>query len=289
MYTVNIGDDNYYKRYIVQVQAMNPIGAGPLSPETEVYSAEAMPQVQPSLIKAIPFNSTALNVSWAPVDFTREKLRGKLIGHRIKYWRNGHDPQTDSLTLLNRRPENWGLIVALQPDTEYYVTVMAYNDAGSGPEAEPVLQRTYKAAPQRPPTSVNVKARDATSVFVTWRGGATVSSDEEPIIGYKVRYWEADQPIAKAKEVYKYLDEGDLEAVISGLIPGKVYKLRVLAYSWGGDGKMSSPAWEFKMGTGDPPAGTGRLTAGSLSVTSSFLQCLLSTSFSLFILIFLIN
>ena len=52
--------------------------------------------------------------------------------------------------------------------------------------------------------------------------------------------------------MYKYLDGGDLEAVISGLVPGKVYKLRVLAYSWGGDGKMSSPAWEFRVGEGSP-------------------------------------
>jgi hypothetical protein len=278
MYTVNVGDENYYKRYVVQVQAINPIGPGPLSPPVEIYSAESMPQVQPSLVQAYPHNSTALNVTWAPVDVTREKLRGRLIGHRIKYWRNGHDPQTDSLTLLNRRIDNTGLIVALQPDTEYYVTVMAYNDAGSGPESEPVIQRTYKAAPQRPPTSVNVRALDATSVMVTWRGGATVTSDEEPILGYKVRYWESDQPIAKAREVYKNLDGGDLEAVISGLVPGKVYKLRVLAYSYGGDGKMSSPAWEFKVGTGSHPAGAGRLTSagiGSRSHTHSILPLFL--------------
>ena len=48
------------------------------------------------------------------------------------------------------------------------------------------------------------------------------------------------------------MDGGDLEAVISGLVPGNVYKLRVLAYSWGGDGKMSSPAWEFRVGEGAP-------------------------------------
>ena len=100
---------------------------------------------------------------------------------------------------------------------------------------------------------------------MTWRGGATVTSDEEPILGYKVRYWESDQPIAKAHEVYKNLDGGDLEAVISGLIPGKVYKLRVLAYSYGGDGKMSSPAWEFKVGTGTHVGGVGRLTSAARS------------------------
>lgn len=252
LYTVSVGEENYFKRYRVAVKAINSYGEGPSSLEHEVYSAESMPQVQPSLVKAYPFNSTALNVSWAPLDITREKIRGRLIGHRIKYWRNGHDPESDSQTLLSRGVDPWGLIVALQPDNEYYVAVMAYNDAGSGPESEPFLARTYKASPQRPPTSVKVTARDSTSVMVTWRGVSTVGSNEEPILGYKVRYWESDQPIAKAREVYKYLDGGDLEAVISGLVPGKVYKLRVLAYSWGGDGKMSSPAWEFRVGEGSP-------------------------------------
>lgn len=39
-----------------------------------------------------------------------------------------------------------------------------------------------------------------------------------------------------------------LEARITNLTPGKVYKLRVLAYSNGGDGRMSSPAHTFQMG-----------------------------------------
>jgi hypothetical protein len=241
MYAVNVGEDNYFKRYLVRVQAMNMIGAGRvISDPVVVYSAESMPQVAPNQVYAVAYNSTSLNVSWAPLEMTREKIRGRLIGHRIKYWPNNKDPQLDSLTLLNRGLDPWGLIVALVPDTEYYISVMAYNDAGSGPESEPFLARTYKAAPQRQPTSVNITAIDSHSVMVTWRGITTLTNAEEPIIGYKVRYWESDQPIPSAREVYKYLDGGDLKAIISDLIPGKVYKLRVLAFSSGGDGKMSS-------------------------------------------------
>ena len=107
------------------------------------------------------------------------------------------------------------------------------------------MSRTYKASPQRPPVNVQVYAVDSTTIRVTWRG-VSVTSNEEPIIGYKVRYWQADQPIITAKEAYKYLDGQDLEAIISALVPGKIYKLRVLAYSLGGDGKMSSQ-WEFRV------------------------------------------
>lgn len=39
-----------------------------------------------------------------------------------------------------------------------------------------------------------------------------------------------------------------LEAYIYNLVPGKAYHLRVLAYSYGGDGRMSSPAHTFQMG-----------------------------------------
>lgn len=82
----------------------------------------------------------------------------------------------------------------------------------TGPESEPALSRTYKAAPQRPPVNVQVYAVDSSTVRVTWRG-VSASSDEEPIHGYKVRYWQTDQPIITAKEVYKYLD-GDRKSVV---------------------------------------------------------------------------
>lgn len=48
-----------------------------------IYSAEDMPQVSPQQVFAISYNSTALNVSWTPIDQSREMLRGKLIGHRV--------------------------------------------------------------------------------------------------------------------------------------------------------------------------------------------------------------
>jgi hypothetical protein len=37
-----------------------------------------------------------------------------------------------------------------------------------------------------------------------------------------------------------------LEATMNDLTPGKTYYLRVLAFSQGGEGKMSSPAWQFQ-------------------------------------------
>lgn len=54
---------------------------------------------------------------------------------QIKYWKNGTDEE-DSVYYLSRTTRSWALIVGLQPDTHYFVKVMAYNSAGEGPESE---------------------------------------------------------------------------------------------------------------------------------------------------------
>jgi len=62
-----------------------------------------------------------------------------------------------------------------------------------------------------------------------------------------VRVWENDQDMSTANDTIVSIGN-KLETYVTKLIPGKVYRLRVLAYSNGGDGRMSSPAHIFQMG-----------------------------------------
>ena len=121
------------------------------------------------------------------------------------------------------------------------------NNTGEGPQSERFLERTYKKAPLKPPTTVYVVAVNPSTVRVTWRYIAP-SVDEEPLTGYKVRVWESDQDMSVANDTLVPLGR-KLEAYVTGLSWGKRYNLRVMAYSAGGDGKMSSPTWVFRMGT----------------------------------------
>lgn len=73
----------YHLIFLNLFQAINADGAGPISNTTVIYSAEDMPQVAPQQVSARPFNSTSINVTWTPIELTREKIRGKLIGHRV--------------------------------------------------------------------------------------------------------------------------------------------------------------------------------------------------------------
>lgn len=247
-HTINLAGDVFYRPFEVMVQPVNMLGPGPLSQVALIYSAQQMPRVQPTNVYALAHNSTALNVTWSPVSDLEQAESGLLIGYRIRYWPTGKDPQTHSLTYLKRGLESWGLLVGLQPDSEYHVAVMAYNEAGSGPESENFRARTFKWAPQRAPSSVNAEFIDDTSIRVTWRGVTHVSTNEEPVLGYKVRYWRQDEPMSQARDIIKRLEGAqELSVDIRGLVPGETYKLRVLAFSSGGDGKMSSPELIIKV------------------------------------------
>ncbi|XP_066248303.1 contactin [Euwallacea similis] len=242
---VQIEPKFYYTKYLVKVQAINEIGPGPISAEALIFSAEDMPQVAPQLVLAKSYNSTALNVSWEPIEEIREKIKGKLIGHRIKYWRKD-TREEDSVYYLSRTTRPWALIVGLQPDTYYFVKCMAYNGAGEGPESERYLERTFRKAPQKPPSSVRVYGINPSTINVQWRY-VQPSLEEEPLQGYKIRIWEFDQDLSTANDTIVPFG-GHLEGYVNGLSPGKTYRMRVLAYSNGGDGRMSSPELVFQMG-----------------------------------------
>merc|ERR1712228_806167 len=93
--------------------------------------------------------------------------------------------------------------------------------------------------------------------------GPTV--EEEPLTGYKVRYWESDKDISVANDTIVYIGNR-LETTIEDLTPRKTYYLRVLAFSQGGEGKMSSPAWQFQMGDPDELKAQARGTAASMDI-----------------------
>lgn len=164
---------------------------------------------------------------------------------QLKYWRSDI-AEENAVYYLSRTTKPWSLIVGLQPDTYYFVKVMAYNAAGEGPESERYLERTYRKAPQKPPSAVHAYGVNPSTVRVVWRY-VTPAIDEEPVIGYKIRVWEVDQDMSTANDTV-ILVGGKLEAYITDLTPGKTYHMRVLAFSNGGDGRMSSPALTFQMG-----------------------------------------
>jgi Fibronectin type III domain len=109
------------------------------------------------------------------------------------------------------------------------------------------------AEPKEFPMGVRVRTRDWITVVVDWRGIMT-GPQEEPIEGYKIRVWRQGEDVKEAKDQVLPLGllDGSLYTLLGGLSPGQSYNLRVLGYSRGGDGRMSSPVWQFRMGEFSP-------------------------------------
>lgn len=93
---------------------------------------------------------------------------------------------------------------------------------------------------------MHVYGINPSTVRVVWRY-VGVTMEEEPIMGYKVRVWESDQDMSTANDTIINIGN-KLECYVDTLTPGKSYKMRVLAFSNGGDGRMSSPTLHFQMG-----------------------------------------
>ena len=148
------------------------------------------------------------------------------------------------------------------------------NSSGPGPESERFIERTFKMRPQKPPTAVQVHGINPSTIRVSWRYVAP-TVQEEPLTGYKIRVWESDKDVLQANDTTVYIGAYDfkLEATIPDLSPGKTYFLRVLAFSQGGEGKMSSPAWKFQMG--DPARLNSSPVIESISVITAIIIPLL--------------
>ncbi|KAJ8301653.1 hypothetical protein KUTeg_020640 [Tegillarca granosa] len=233
-FTTMVGANFFYLPYDVTVTAFNKNGTADAFTSAVVYSAEDMPVGVPRNVYAKPYNSTALTVHWNPVPNNRETMKGVLLGYKVNYWKRYGETEFQAIQAIFDNGDGHrksAVIIGLQANEWYYVSVIAYNSAGNGPKT-----------PQLYPTEVHVWSHGADSVFVTFRG-VTSQKGEDPLRGYKIRYWKLNEDIRLARDI-------DVEranhGTIYGLKDGLVYRLRV----WSDTNRHDSnrnPSWSPKI------------------------------------------
>lgn len=249
-YTVPLpSDDLYYLPFDVMVGVGNYFGRGPNSSIETIYSSEGIPLARPVNVNGYEINSTALWVTWDPMDNTREKAKGVIKGYRITINIEIVDDDTNEIsfkkvvTSYYHGQMSGNQVIGLEPNTDYWVTVEMFNSAGLSNPSERQRLSTCLGAPILYPEFVTISSHGPDSVYVEWRGVST-GLYEETLWGYKMRYWLQGDNIRTANDT---ITGKETQGVIYGIQRGYVYSLRVLGFSKGGDGKMS-PTKYFTLG-----------------------------------------
>ncbi|XP_043933930.1 contactin-3-like [Protopterus annectens] len=172
-----------FSPFEVKVGVYNNKGEGPFSSITTVNSAEEEPSLAPANVSVKSISSSEIEVSWDPV--LHKMNRGTIIGYEVRYWKA--DEKEDSADRRKvKRGEESLRIEGLNSSTLYYVTVGAFNTAGTGPISSPVNTTTKKPPPSQPPRNI-ICSLNTSGVFLTWDQVKAMENESE-VTGYKVLY-----------------------------------------------------------------------------------------------------
>ncbi|KAK6630707.1 hypothetical protein RUM44_002876 [Polyplax serrata] len=150
---------------------------------------------EPRDVKAIPINSTTIQVNWKP-PADRER-NGIIRGYHVHV----QETREESKNLLNDPltidVSDGGIlelnVTGLQPDTKYNVQVAALTRKGDGNRSPPVTLRTPGGVPNRPTVNLKVMEKEPTvSIELEWTKPTQTYGE---LIGYKLRHGIKDQPL----------------------------------------------------------------------------------------------
>lgn len=159
-----------YAPYEVQVQAINQLGAGPEPLAVTLYSGEDYPDAAPVIHSVDVINSTLARVAWSSIP--KDRVHGQLEGYQVNWWKtkslqDGSVPPRAVGVLRFPGPRTHGMVPALEPYSEFHLTVLAYNSKGPGPESEPYAFQTPEGVPEKP-TFLKVQKVDRDTASLSW-------------------------------------------------------------------------------------------------------------------------
>ena len=76
--------DEYYSEYEFKLQASNTIGYGPQSPIVTAFSGGRIPLGAPTDLQVNITSSGSAVASWREVNKTRNLMRGRFLGYKVR-------------------------------------------------------------------------------------------------------------------------------------------------------------------------------------------------------------
>uniref|UniRef100_A0A8C2IMB5 Contactin 4 n=1 Tax=Cyprinus carpio TaxID=7962 RepID=A0A8C2IMB5_CYPCA len=172
-----------FSPFQVKVGVYNNKGEGPFGPVVTIYSAEEEPGRAPSRLRAKSLSAFDVEVYWKALPWSTSKKR--VLGYELRYWEKNEKEDKASLlrTVGNR---TMAIIQGLKGCTTYYITVRAYNTAGTGPPSPAVNVTTKKPPPSQPPSKVMWNTSNS-KIILNWEQVKPLENESE-VMGYKILY-----------------------------------------------------------------------------------------------------
>ncbi|XP_036836717.1 protogenin A-like [Oncorhynchus mykiss] len=220
-----IDDLESVRNYTFYIVAYMPMGASRMSDHVFQHTLEDVPLRAPEL-SLTSRSPTDIQVSWQPL--VAKISRGRVSAYRLSY-RTSADQAVTQLELPGEKTQY--LLEGLQPDTIYLLRIAAATSVGWGEQSAWTSHRTPKASSAKVPLApeLQLEPLNCTTIIVRWQlaPGNSVS-----IQGYRLFYHEESQ--AESSPIQLRVQEN--RHTIGGLDPRKKYHVKLLAFSFIGDG-----------------------------------------------------
>uniref|UniRef100_A0A7N8Y920 Contactin 4 n=1 Tax=Mastacembelus armatus TaxID=205130 RepID=A0A7N8Y920_9TELE len=210
-----------FSPFHVKVGVYNNFGEGPFGPVTTIYSAEEEPGRAPTRVRAKSLSASEVEVLWKALPWNASKKR--VLGYEVRYNEISYFLQR---TVGNQTST---IIHGLRGSTTYYITVRAYNTAGTGPPSTTVNVTTKKPPPSQPPVKVMWNTSNS-KIILNWEQVKALENESE-ITGYKVLY--------KNRHSRPNIIETNTTSVELALPTDEDYIIQIKPFGEGGEGSSS--------------------------------------------------
>ncbi|RWS15521.1 Down syndrome cell adhesion molecule-like protein, partial [Dinothrombium tinctorium] len=212
----------------------------------------------PSDLKASELGSRLITLIWSHPYSGNSPITNYIIEYKPKGLFKNANLRTYKETVESSATTH--VIKALEPQSEYMVTVIAQNNIGQSSGCVPIVVQTDSEAPTVAPRNVKAVPLSSNSIEVSWKKPIENEGDKTSIIlGYYIGYrlhGSTDDFSYKTEEAKDNGAKGEYHCVITGLRKLSRYTITVQAYNKKGAGPSSDEvdAQTLEFDPPDPPS-----------------------------------
>uniref|UniRef100_A0A8C1M0X8 Contactin 3a, tandem duplicate 2 n=1 Tax=Cyprinus carpio TaxID=7962 RepID=A0A8C1M0X8_CYPCA len=219
-----------FSPFSVKVGAYNTKGQGPFSPVAIVFSAENGETVDRIMSSAQKLTFSVIYSVFNGFFFSASPER--VLGYEVVYWEDDTKPETMGKVRVSAN-QNKVNISGLREYTQYFLTVSAFNTAGTGPLSPTINVTTKKSPPGQPPLNVEWNLIGS-KLTVHWEPVISLEMESD-VTGYQVSASQQCKP-QKINTITTNLTSVELT-----LPADDDYIIQIRALSDGGEGMPTEP------------------------------------------------